>query len=237
MDVLIVDDDQPTGLYLSHIVAKIPDINVLAVITSGEEAIRFAQAHKPQVVFLDIDMPGMNGLEAARTLADLYSDIIVIFATAYPNYALDAFEVYSFDYILKPFDEERIRKTLTKLSSTLKGQMLAATSRTEAIPVQSQGRTYLLNPDEILYIESSRTNVLIKTTHRELLLKGNLADWAQRLQQFGIIPSHRSYLVNVNKVREIKRSGYTFNIKLYSGENIPLSRNCAQQFKNRLGKL
>lgn len=237
MDVLIVDDDQPTGLYLEHIVSKTPGVNVLAVVTSGEEAIHFARKQKPQVVFLDIDMPGMNGLEAARTLHDLYSDIIVIFATAYPNYALDAYEVYCFDYILKPFDEERISKTLAKLSSTIKGQLLASTSETEAIAIQSHGRTYLLNPDEILYIESSRANVLIKTTRRELLLKGNLADWAQRLQRFGIIPSHRSYLVNVNKVREIKRSGYTYNIKLHSGENIPLSRNRAQQFKNRLGKL
>ncbi len=236
MDVLIVDDDQPTGLYLKHIVSKIPGIDVRAVVTSGEEAIRFTRTQKPQVIFLDIDMPGMSGLEVARTLTDLYSDLIVIFATAYPNYALEAFEVYSFDYILKPFDEDRIRKTLTKLSSALKGRSSAVTSGTKAIPVQSQGRTYLLNPDEILYIESWRTNVLIKTTRCELLLKGNLADWAQRLQRFGIIPSHRSYLVNVNKVREIKRSGYTYNIKLYSGENVPLSRNCAQQFKKLLGK-
>lgn len=236
MDVLIVDDDQPTGLYLQHIISKIPGIDVQAVVTSGEEAIRFTRKQKPQVIFLDIDMPGMSGLEVARTLTDLYSDLIVIFATAYPNYALEAFEVYSFDYILKPFDEDRIRKTLTKVSSALKGRSSAATSGTEVIPVQSQGRTYLLNPDEILYIESWRTNVLIKTIRCELFIKGNLADWAQRLQRFGIIPSHRSYLVNINKVREIKRSGYTYNIKLYSGENVPLSRNCAQQFKKLLGK-
>jgi len=236
MDILIVDDDQRTGLYLEHIVSKIPGVNVLAVLTSGEEAISVARARKPDAVFLDIDMPGLSGLDVARILADMYSDIFLIFATAYPEYALEAFEVYSFYYILKPFNEERIHKTLTKLASSLQGQ-LPTTSKSEAVPVQCRGKTYLLQPDEILYVESCRDKVVIKTTHnKQYSLKGTMTDWTQRLERFGLVPSHRSYLVNLSKIDEISRHGFTYNLRLSSGDNIPLSRNCAQTFKKRLSK-
>ncbi|MEQ8200626.1 MAG: LytTR family DNA-binding domain-containing protein [Syntrophomonadaceae bacterium] len=233
MNVLIVDDDQPTGLYLEHIVSKTPGVNVLAALTSGEEAIRFAQAHKPDVVFLDIDMPGMSGLEVARVLADLYSDIVLIFATAYPGYTLEAFEVYGYDYILKPFDEERIRKTLTRLAASLPGQLL--TGQPEAIPVHCYGKTVLLQPDEIMYVESSQAKVLIKTAREQYNVKGTLADWVQRLERFGFVPSHRSYLVNLNKVDEISRHGFTYNLRLSSGDSVPLSRNHAKGVKKLLG--
>lgn len=235
MDVLIVDDDQRTGLYLEHIVSKMPGVNVMAVLTSGEEAISAARASKPQAVFLDIDMPGLSGLEVARVLADMYSDIFLIFATAYPDYALEAFEVYSFDYILKPFNEERIQTTLTRLTSRLQGQLLA-TSQSETLPVQCCGKTHFLHPDEILYVESSRDKVMIKTAHEQYSLKGTLTDWTHRLERFGLVPSHRSYLVNLSKIDEISRHGFTYNLRLSSGDNVPLSRNFAKEVKKLLGK-
>lgn len=236
VDVLIVDDDRACGLYLQQIVASIPGVNVMAVAGSGLEALQLAGQHKPQVVFLDVDMPEMSGLDTARALTQLYPDISFIFATAYPKYALQAFEVHPFDYILKPLDEDRIRKTLRQLMSRLNTRT-GATTPQPSIAVQIHGETHLLSPDQILYIESSRANVVIKTINREFRLKGNLEDWQRRLAPYGFVPSHRSFLVNLAQVQKISRCGYTFDLWLKTGDRIPLSRGCIKELKKRLAEL
>lgn len=235
MDVLIVDDNQPTGLYLKQIISRIPGMNVLGVASSGKEALGFASRCKPQVVFLDVDMPDMSGLEVARKLAEMHGDLIFIFATAYPKYALEAFEVYAFDYILKPLDEKRIRKTLLKLHSGVQGHWLTAADKPEAVTIQLHGETYLVYPAEILYLESRRANVLIKTASREFRIKGNLADWEQRLAPLGFIQSHRSYLVNLSQIKQVSRYSYTYDLLLKSGDRVPLSRSCARKLRGLLG--
>ncbi len=235
MDVLIVDDNQPTGLYLKQIISRIPAMNILGVAGSGEEALQLTSRYKPQVVFLDIDMPDMSGLEVAHRLAEMHGDMVFIFATAYPKYALEAFEVHAFDYILKPYDEERIRKTLRKLHSGMNSGWLAAADKPEAVTIQLHGETYLISPAEILYLESRRANVLIKTANREFRLKGSLADWEQRLAPLGFIQSHRSYLVNLDQIRQVSRYSYTYDLLLKSGDRIPLSRSCARKLKGLLG--
>ncbi len=234
MDVLIVDDNHPTGLYLKQIVSKIPDANVVGVATSGEEAIRLTSRHNPQLVFMDIDMPGMSGLEVARRLGENHHDLIFIFATAYPNYALEAFEIYPFDYILKPFDEKRIRKTWAKLQASMKGRLLTPAVKPEAIAVQVHGDTVVLNPAEIIYLESHRADVLIKTASQEFRLRSTLAEWEQRLSKAGFAHSHRSYLVNVSQIKQVSRYGCTYDLLLKSGDRIPLSRSCAKQLKDLL---
>jgi DNA-binding LytR/AlgR family response regulator len=236
MDVLIVDDDLPTGLYLKHIVAQVAEVTVIGVATSGLEALQLASEHKPQVVFLDIDMPEMNGLEVARRMAEWQSDIFFIFATAYPEYAMQAFELYSFDYILKPFDEERIKKTLRKLNNRLISQMLPAFNTTEIITIQTQGDTHLLKPDEILYIESCGVKILIKTLTNTYCIKGNLHSWKEKLTPYGFVPSHRSYLVNINQIKQISSYSSTYELILKSGDKIPLSRNYEKQLRIMLNE-
>ncbi len=237
IDVLIVDDDQPCRLYLQQIVTSIPGANVVAMAASGPEALQLARQHQPQVVFLDVDMPQMSGLETAQALARLHPDIFFIFATAYPKYALQAFEVHPFDYILKPLDEERIRKTLRQLIARLKTRPGGGTSQQPSFAVQTHGETHLLRPDQILYIESSRADVRIKTADREFRFKGNLGDWQRRLAPFGFVPCHRSFLVNLAQILRISRCGYTFDLWLTSGDRIPLSRGCIKELKKRLGEL
>jgi DNA-binding LytR/AlgR family response regulator len=231
MDILIVDDDIPTGLYLKHIVSQVPGVTVVGVATSGLEALRIASEHKPQVVFLDVDMPKMNGLEVAQRMAEWQSDIFFIFATAYPNYAMQAFELYSFDYILKPFDEERIKKTLRKLNNRLTSQPFPAAKPKETISIQAHGKTYLLKPEEILYVESCRANILIKTLTDMHFLKGNLLTWEQKLAPYDFVQSHRSYLININQVKQVSPYGSTYELVLKSGDKVPLSRSYGKQLR------
>jgi len=234
MDILIVDDDLPIGRYLKHIVSHVPEVTVIGVATSGSEALRIASEYKPHVVFLDVDMPEMNGLEVARRMAEWQSDIFFIFATAYPDYALQAFELYSFDYILKPFDEERIKKTLRKLNQRLTSQTLPAVNPKEAIVIQNHGETHLLKPEEILYIESHRTKVLIKTLTDTYCIKGGLHSWNEKLAPYGFVPSHRSFLVNINQIKKVEPYESTYELILKSGDKIPLSRNYEKQLRKTL---
>jgi DNA-binding LytR/AlgR family response regulator len=234
MDILIVDDDIPTGLYLKHIVSQLPGVTVVGVASSGLEALRIASKHKPQVVFLDVDMPEMNGLEVAHRMAEWQNDIFFIFATAYPNYAMQAFELYSFDYILKPFDEERIKKTLRKLNNRLNSQPFPAVKPKETISIQVHGKTYLLRPEEILYVESCRANTLIKTLTDMHCIKGNLHTWEQKLAPYDFVQSHRSYLININQVKQVSPYGSTYELLLKSGDKVPLSRSYGKQVRKVL---
>jgi len=235
MDILIVDDDRPTGLYLKHIVSQVPGVTVIGLAASGSEALGMAGEHKPQVVFLDVDMPEMDGLEVARRMAEWHNDIFFIFATAYPNYAMQAFELYSFDYILKPFDEERIKKTLRKLNNRLTSQPFTAVNSKETVAIQTNGKTYLLKPEEILVVESRRGKVLIKTVTDTYCIKGNLHSWQEKLAPYGFVQSHRSYLVNINQIKQISPYGSTYELILKSGDKVPLSRNYEKQLRKMLG--
>jgi DNA-binding LytR/AlgR family response regulator len=237
MDILIVDDDIPTGRYLKHIVSQVPGVTVVGVAASGFEALRIASEHKPQVVFLDVDMPEMNGLEVAHRMAEWQSDILFIFATAYPNYAMQAFELYSFDYILKPFNEERIKKTLRKINNRLSSQPFPSAKPKETISIQAHGKTYLLKPGEILYIESRRNKIIIKTLTGRHCIKADLHGWKEKLAPYGFVQSHRSYLVNVNQVKEIGYINRTYELTLKSGDKVPLSRSYEKQLRKMLSNL
>lgn len=234
MDILIVDDDIPTGLYLKHIVSQVPGVTVIGVATNGSEALRIASEYKPQVVFLDVDMPEMNGLEVARRMAEWQYDIFFIFATAYPDYALQAFELYSFDYILKPLDEERIKKTLRKLNHRLTSQTMPAFNTKEVIAIQTHEETYLLKPEQILYVESCRNKILIKTLTDRHCIKGSLHGWKDKLAPYGFVQCHRSYLVNINQIKRIGSYSSTYELILKSGDKFPLSRNYEKQLRKML---
>lgn len=110
LEVLIADDEQYVAVYLKKIIEKVEDVKVVAIAGDGKEAVKMVEKLRPQVVCLDIDMPEMNGIAVARELAEVYPQLNFVFVTAYPDYALEAFELYSFDYILKPLDEKGYRR-------------------------------------------------------------------------------------------------------------------------------
>ncbi len=129
----------------------------------GKETIRQVEIYQPNVVFLDIDMPEMNGVEAARELAEMRPGLYFVFATAFPDYTLEAFELYSFDYILKPFDEKRIRQTVRRLRDKVSEELSRESQQSPGILIEVEEQKIFLNPEEILYAESRRRKVLIKT--------------------------------------------------------------------------
>ena len=234
--VLIVDDEPAIGLYLKTIIEEVPGIIVGDVAASGKEALLKATVNLPQVVFLDIDMPDMNGLELARALGEMNEDICLVFATAYPDYALQAFELYSFDYILKPYNEKRIKKTLIKLLGKAKPYAKPLKAENN-ITVKTQNENICLNPSEILYIESHKPNIIIKTLTETYITRGNMETFQTMLQPFDFYRCHRSYIINSKYIKETIPSGRTFQIVLTSGETILLSRHRERVLRESLYNL
>jgi DNA-binding LytR/AlgR family response regulator len=218
MRILIVDDEPTAGFLLESIIKEVPGV-ITDVAASGREALVKAAVNEPQAVFLDIDMPDMNGIQLAHTLAEKYEHLALVFATAYPDHALEAFELYSVDYILKPFNKERIKKTVKKLVNA------SNLSRFEAsIPIKTAKQTFFVKPGNILYIEARSSGNIIKTLNRTYTTREDIHAFEVRLQPDNFFRCHRSYLINLKHVKEIVPSGRTFQIILITDEKIPLSR-------------
>lgn len=234
--ILIVDDEPIAGQYLKNIIEQVPDVEVVYVAISGQEALCQAEVFLPHAVFLDIDMPEMNGMEVARTLAERHEEILFVFATAYPDYAIQAFELYSFDYILKPFDTERIKKTVRKLRDRL-SQSSSGLTLAASITIDIGKRKLLLKPEEILYIERLKTRkVCIKTLKNNYLISSELHTLEKEFEQYGIFRCHRSYLVNLKHIKEIIHTGRSFQILMDSGDKILLSRQHESILKEKINE-
>jgi two-component system response regulator LytT len=226
MRVLIVDDEPATGFFLESIIKEVPGV-ITDVATSGKEALRKASAIEPQAVFLDIDMPGINGIELARTLAEKYDDLSLVFATALPDYALEAFKLYSIDYILKPFDRERIKKTVRKIADKLDQSEVP-------IPIKAKNQRVFLKPSDILYIEARRPGALIKTLTKTYDITIDIKSMETALGQYNFFRCHRSYLVNLGHIKTIVPSARTYQIILDSGDKILLSRKQESTLRKKL---
>lgn len=153
-------------------------------------------------------------------LAKEYENIYFVFATAHPDYALEAFELYSFDYIIKPFDQDRIKKTVRKLKDKAK-----QINTTEIpLPIKTKDHKVFLKPSNILYIEAYSSGNIIKTINNTYITNENMGSLEEKLKQYNFFRCHRSYLVNLQYIKEIIPSDRTFQIILNTGEKVPLSR-------------
>ncbi len=235
LKILIVDDEAATGKYLQTVIESMPAVTVSAVASSSREALVQWEIHQPQVVFMDIDMPDMNGLELARILTEKQADIYIVFATAYPDYALQAFELYSFDYILKPFNQARIKKTVRKLQERINSPSSLRLKPYAHISIEIEGRILRLQLVDILYIESRKPKrVLMKTLQHAYVIRDDLNKLEQKLATEGFFRCHRSYLVNLKHIKKINALGYTYEIVLDSGDKVLLSRQHAKKLRAEL---
>lgn len=230
--ILLVDDEPAVAEFLKSILQDIPGVTVIATAHNAYEALSAVRHYKPQVVFLDVDMPHISGLQLAKKLRAEYEKIYLVFATAYPDYALQAFEVYPFDYILKPFNAQRLKKTMHRLCNTIENA--ANSDENIVVLVDKHGEQRILSINEIAYLESQGHKIRIKTTNSEFTINGDLNTLEMRLKARGFFRSHRSFLVNEKQITTIVPVGYTYDIQLKSGDRVPLSRRQRNQLANRL---
>ena len=214
--VLIVDDEPPARDTLRLLLSGHPDFVIVAECAHGEEAIAAVRRESPDVLFLDVQMPGLDGFEVLRTLG-VASVPALVFVTAYDRYALRAFEEHALDYLLKPFSDERFADVLLRVRDRLREKRQAETGRRLAALLESQaprvgpqqlivrdgGRTLVIPYDEILWIEAEDYYVNIHARRRSTLARIPLKNLADELDAEQFVRVHRSAIVNVACVREV----------------------------------
>jgi len=233
MKILICDDEPAIAGYLTAIIEEVPEVLVVATASSGAEVIKKYDKYKPNVVVLDIDMPGINGIDAARELTEKHGGIYFVFVTAHPNYVFDACELYSFDYILKPIDEKRVQKTIKKLKEKVYAEKVAGCASKRNIAVQVDGRRVFIHPNEIVFIESIKPKVLIRTVKDKHVTNGDLHSFEEYLNPRDFFRCHKGYIVNLKYIKEVIPSGRTYELLLHSGEKILLSREKEKELREK----
>jgi DNA-binding LytR/AlgR family response regulator len=202
MRVLVVDDEAPARSELLHLLGSHPD--VAADEASGAvEALRRVREGGYDAIFLDVEMPGLTGLDAAALARGGPSPPAVVFVTAHAEYAVEAFAVEAFDYLLKPVDPERLARVVERLRER-RGTDAAPPRR---IPVVAGGRTELLDVEQVHFAQADGDYCRVHTYDRSYLSTSSLGELEESLPPQRFARIHRSYLVNLAKVAAVKRAG------------------------------
>jgi DNA-binding LytR/AlgR family response regulator len=221
ISALIVDDEAPMRDQLRARLREVwPELHIAGEAGNGIDAIAMAAQHQPDIVFLDIRMPGLGGIEAAR---ELYARCHIVFVTAYDQYAVDAFEQGAMDYLLKPVVAERLRltcdrlrKRITQAPDNIDHQLEALTrilqrnqhSKPEYLRwIQAQVGTSLrmISTKEVLFFQSDEKYTLVQTAQAEMLIRKTLKELADELDPNEVWRIHRSTLVRVDAIAEVSR--------------------------------
>jgi DNA-binding LytR/AlgR family response regulator len=229
---LLVDDEAPARSELRYLLGKHPEVQVVGEAASAAEALALAKAVHYDVVFLDVQMPGLTGLEAAPLVREQARPPAVVFVTAHPEYAVDAFAVEAFDYLLKPVDPERLARVVERLR-----ERPAGGEPVQKIPVVAGGRTELIDYDAIHYVQADGDYSRVHTYDRSYLCTTSLGELEETLPGNRFARIHRSYLVNLGKVAAVKRAAPDrIRLALADAEKTELdvARRQSRQLRERL---
>lgn len=201
---LVVDDEEPARGELRYLLSAHPEVDVVGEAASAGQALALAEKVRYDVVFLDVELPGMTGLEVARLVLERSEHPEVVFVTAHQRYAVDAFAVEAFDYLVKPVEPERLARVVERLSQARKRQR----PEVEKIAVVSAGGAQtLLDYDAVYWIEADGDYSRVHTFDRPYLSTSSLRELAELLSSSRFARIHRSHLVNLGKVAEVRRAG------------------------------
>jgi DNA-binding LytR/AlgR family response regulator len=199
---LLVDDEAPARSELRYLLATHPEVEVVGEAASASEALKLAAAVPYDVVFIDIEMPGLSGLDAGRLVHGRPGVPQLVFVTAHEQYAIEAFAVEALDYLLKPVDPERLAQVVRRLVS-----LQAPAGAVEKIPVVSGGETVLLDWEELHYARADGDYSRVHTYDRSYLCTRSLRALEEALPADRFVRIHRSYLFNRDKVAAVRRAG------------------------------
>ncbi|MGI1969560.1 LytR/AlgR family response regulator transcription factor [Shewanella baltica] len=237
LKAIIVEDEYLAREELEYLVKSHSEIDIVASFEDGLEAFKYLQDHEVDVVFLDIQIPSIDGLLLAKNLHKSTHPPHVVFVTAYKEFALEAFELEAFDYILKPYNEPRIISLLQKIEQVgrqaPKPQHEAASNASRTVNLVKGERIIVTPCEQIYYAEADEKLTYVYTRTDRYVMQMTISEFVSRLPAEGFFRCHRSYCVNINKIREIVpwfNSTYLIRLHDLSFE-VPVSRSNIKAFR------
>lgn len=253
MKVLVIDDEELARRRILNLLKEVPEMEVVGECSNGKAAVKLINELKPHLIFLDISMKDMNGFEVLKKIA-ISPKPIVIFVTAYDNYAIQAFEVDAFDFLLKPFKDQRFFRTINKVlkmsrketdtnfemrikdlfrTYSAEAQLSAVPSK---IPVKQGNKTILLDPGLILYIIASGYYAEIYYENKKCLLRETLNNLDEMLDSKIFCRIHRSTIININHIKEIVHSEFSeIDVRMSDNNLLHISKSNKKQFLEKIG--
>lgn len=246
MKVLIADDEAPARNKMVRMLQEFEHVEIVNISTNGFDAYNYITLLKPDLVFLDIEMPGMNGIEIAQSLPDDCKPHIV-FATAYNEHAIRAFELNAVDYLLKPFNAERLKQAIEK-AERLGGNSTPSKSppyeqlndaleipNFNKIPVPTADRYKLIDFDEVVCIESEERTTYIYTLNKSYIVNISLDNFEKKLPNTTFYRVNRACIINIHAVQEIILwLGNRYKIILNNKKEVICSRERSKALKSIL---
>lgn len=255
--VLIADDEPLARDRLRSLLKAEPSVELVGECGNGPDAIAAIRNAAPDLVFLDIEMPGASGIDVARAIPAAKRPAL-IFVTAHDRFAVDAFDLHAVDYLLKPFDRDRFRAALQRAQEHLRPRAAAGAAtdgeapagpgsaapgeaggekRTNRLAVKTDGRLVLLKPDDIAWVEAADNYVVLHLKEGRLMLRETLTALEERLGPASFTRVNRSALVHLDQIRELQPTFHgDYMVILRDGTKIPLSRSLRGQLEKFVGE-
>jgi two-component system, LytTR family, response regulator len=236
---LVVDDEALVRSELVYALGKVAGEIDVTEAADAVEALRELAGAQYDVVFLDINLPGLSGLEATKVINALPSAPHVVFVTAHEKHAVGAFELAALDYVVKPVSEARLMQTLDRLRAVREtAAPAAADGKLARVALEDGERTRLVKIAEIRYVQANGHLVTARIFDGDLRWKGSLSDAASRLEPSGFLRVHRAYLVNPERVVEVEpffNGSYLLRVDDKARSEVPVSRNFLPAVRKALG--
>jgi two-component system, LytTR family, response regulator len=239
---MIADDETPARRKLARFLGEHDDVSIVAEAANGIDAVDLISMTKPQLVFLDIHMPDLDGLGVAETLVRSEAPPSIVFVTAHDQYAIKAFEVSALDYLLKPYDRDRFEQMLSKARRSLDakpetGQLAATLAQlrneeqyVRRLLIPNDGRSFFVAAREIARLEANGNSVAVHTARGTHTLRATLESLEARLDPAQFARVHRSHVVNIDEIAEIHPWFHgDYKILMRDGTEIGWSRRYATQ--------
>jgi two-component system, LytTR family, response regulator len=227
--VLIVDDEQSARVRLRQLIERHGGLEIVGECSTAESARAQIARLAPEIVFLDIQMPGGSSIDMLRDESSDHRQPAIVFVTAHSTFGVDAFDVGAADYLLKPFTASRFAKALRRARERL------ASGATERLSVrQTDGRAVALMPSEIVWIEASANNLTLHLRSGTVRLRATMASFCERVQNLGFMRIHRSYAVNTTLVRQLEPWSHgEYVVIMEDGTRL----NSSRSFRENLNRL
>jgi two-component system response regulator LytT len=251
--VMIAEDERLAREELEYMLSSIDDLSLCPSVTNGKELLDQYEKHLPDVIFLDIQMPELEGMSVAKHLRTKQSSPLIVFTTAYEEYAVEAFGLDAIDYLLKPFSDQRLDEALARVRRELNSHVREDTEKNH--PLRQEIRTsekgakmsklllddgerfIVIDPKSVYYLMRDDRVVQIHTADNVYPSKLTLQELEEKLSPFDFFRCHRGYLVNLNYIQEIVpwfNGAYNLTLKNKEKTKVPVSRSSAKELLNIL---